>query len=120
MLHPSSTAFRYTCTAADVGSRIRVTYTPVTITGIRGTLKIAESEVVRPSTGIVVPSAGGCACSVCAGGGGGLGLQPHAHGNAARQVVDDPRAAEVRGQQKPSNDPRNNQHNPGTPTTGHR
>ena len=29
-------------------------------------------------------------------------------------------AAEVRGQQKPSNDPRNNQHHPGTPTTGHR
>ena len=45
---------------------------------------------------------------------------PHAHGNAARQVVDDRRAAEVHGQQKPSNDPRNNQHSPGTPTTGHR
>ena len=29
---------------------------------------------------------------------------PHAHGNAARQVLDD-RRAEVRGQQKPSNDP---------------
>ena len=45
---------------------------------------------------------------------------PHAHGNAARQVVDDRRAAEVRGQQKPSNDPHNNQHNRRTPTTGHR
>ena len=42
---------------------------------------------------------------------------PHAHGNAARQVVDD-RRAEVRGQRKPSNDPRNTQHNPGAPTTG--
>ena len=37
---------------------------------------------------------------------------PHAHGNAARQVVVDDRRAEVRGQRKPSNDPRNNQHNP--------
>ena len=36
---------------------------------------------------------------------------PHPHGNAATQVVDD-RRAEVHGQQKPSNDPRNNQHNP--------
>ena len=45
---------------------------------------------------------------------------PHAHGNAARQVVDDQRAAEVLGQQKPSKDPSNNQHNPGSPTTGHR
>ena len=36
---------------------------------------------------------------------------PHAHGNVARHVVDDQRA-EVRGQRKPSNDPRNNQHNP--------
>ena len=30
------------------------------------------------------------------------------------------RRAEVRGQRKPSNDPRNKQHNLGTPTTGHR
>ena len=44
---------------------------------------------------------------------------PHAHGNAARQVVDG-RRAEVHGQQKPSNDPRNNQYNRGTPITGHR
>ena len=36
---------------------------------------------------------------------------PHAHGNAARQVVDGPRT-EVCGQQEQSNDPRNNQHNP--------
>ena len=43
---------------------------------------------------------------------------PHAHGNAARQAMDDRRAAEVHGQQKPSNDPRNNQHSPSTPTTG--
>ena len=57
---------------------------------------------------------------------------PHAHGNAARRVVDD-RRAEVHGQPKPSNDPhsnanywaplthkrpRNDQHSPGTPTTG--
>ena len=42
---------------------------------------------------------------------------PHAHGNAARQVVDGLRT-EVWGQQKQSNDPRNNQHNPNTPTTG--
>ena len=42
---------------------------------------------------------------------------PHAHGNTVRQVVDDRRAV-VRGQRKPSNDPRNNQHSPGTPTTG--
>ena len=44
---------------------------------------------------------------------------PHAHGNAARQVVDGLRT-EVCGQQKQSNDPRNNQHNPNTPTTGRR
>ena len=42
------------------------------------------------------------------GGGGGH----HAHGTAVRQVVDDRRAAEVCGQRKPSNNPRNNQHNP--------
>ena len=42
---------------------------------------------------------------------------PHAHGNAARQVVDGLRT-EVCGQQKQSNDPRNNQHNPKTRTTG--
>ena len=44
---------------------------------------------------------------------------PNAHRNTARHMVDD-RRAEVGGQQKPSNDPRNNQHNPGTLTTGHR
>ena len=44
---------------------------------------------------------------------------PHAHGNAARQAVDVLRT-EVWGQQKPSNDPRNNQHSPNTPTTGRR
>ena len=49
------------------------------------------------------------------GGGGGAG--PHAHGNAARQVVGDLRT-EVWGQQRQSNDPRNNQHSPNTPTTG--
>ena len=32
----------------------------------------------------------------------------------------DDRRAEVRGQRKPSNDPRNKQHSPGTPTTGPR
>ena len=42
-----------------------------------------------------------------------------AYGNAARQVVDGLRT-EVCGQQKQSNDPRNNQHNPNTPTTGRR
>ena len=42
---------------------------------------------------------------------------PHAHRNAARQVVDGPRT-EVCGQQKQSNDPHNTQHNPNTPTTG--
>ena len=36
---------------------------------------------------------------------------PHAHGNAARQVVDSLRT-EVCGQRKQSNDPRNKQHNP--------
>ena len=36
---------------------------------------------------------------------------PHAHGNAARQVVDSLRT-EVCGQQNQSNDPGNNQHNP--------
>ena len=46
-------------------------------------------------------------------------LGPHAHGNTATLVVDD-RRAEVHGQQKPSNDPRNKQDNRGTPTTGHR
>ena len=45
---------------------------------------------------------------------------PHAHGIVGRQVVDDQSCAEVRGHRKPSNDPRSNQHNPGTPTTGHR
>ena len=44
---------------------------------------------------------------------------PHAHGNVGRQVKDN-RRAEVCGQRKQSNDPRSNQHNPGTPTTGHR
>ena len=39
---------------------------------------------------------------------------PHTHGNVGRQVVVD-RSTEVRGQQKLSNDPRSNQHNPGTP-----
>ena len=37
-----------------------------------------------------------------------------AHGNTARQVVDGPRT-EVCGQQKQSNDPGNNQHNPQYP-----
>ena len=41
---------------------------------------------------------------------------PHAHGNVARQVVDD-RRAQVCGQRKPSVDPRHIQHSPGTPTT---
>ena len=36
---------------------------------------------------------------------------PHAHRNTVRQVVDGLRT-EARGQQKQSNDPRNNQHNP--------
>ena len=36
---------------------------------------------------------------------------PHAHGDAARQALDGLRT-EVWGQQKQSNDPRNNQHNP--------
>ena len=50
----------------------------------------------------------------------GLGhVGPHAHVNAARQVVDDQRT-EVRGQQKQSNDPRNNHQKRGTPITGHR
>ena len=44
---------------------------------------------------------------------------PHAHGNAARQIVDGLRT-KVWGQQKQSNDPRNSQHNPKTPTTGRR
>ena len=57
-------------------------------------------------------------------GGGWLGRRggppgPHAHGNAARQVVDGLRT-EVWGEQKQSNDPRNEQHNPNTPTTGRR
>ena len=46
-------------------------------------------------------------------GGGGA----HAHGTAAGQVVDGLRT-EARGQQKQSNDPGNNQHNPNTPNTG--
>ena len=43
--------------------------------------------------------------------------------DASKQCLNkmqDDRRAEVHGQQKPSNDPRNNQHNLGTPTTGHR
>ena len=43
--------------------------------------------------------------------GGSRAPGPHAHGNTARQVVDGLRT-EVCGQQKQSNDPRNNQHNP--------
>ena len=43
------------------------------------------------------------------GGAGHLG--PHAHGNAAGQAVDG-RRPEGWGQQQPSDDPRNNQHNP--------
>ena len=43
---------------------------------------------------------------------------PHAHGNAARQVVDDRRAAEVRGQQKLSANAERHQqeHRPQRPT----
>ena len=51
------------------------------------------------------------ACAYMRRGGG------HTHGNAARQVVGGPRT-EVCGQQKQSNDPRNNQHILNTPTTG--
>ena len=43
----------------------------------------------------------------------------HAHGNAARQAING-LWTEVCGQQKQSNDPGNNQHNPSTPTTGRR
>ena len=42
---------------------------------------------------------------------------PYAHRNTARQAMDGLRT-EVWGQQKHSNDPRNNQHNPNTPTIG--
>ena len=49
-------------------------------------------------------------------GGGGGGSR---HGNTERQVVDGLRT-EVCGQQKQSNDPRNNQHILNTPTTGRR
>ena len=49
------------------------------------------------------------------GGAGHLGLTQG--GKTARQVVDGLRT-EVCGHQKQSNDPRNNQHNPNTPTTG--
>ena len=42
---------------------------------------------------------------------------PHAQGNTAMQLVDDHKP-EVRGQRKLAKDPCNNQHNPGTPTTG--
>ena len=42
---------------------------------------------------------------------------PHTHGNTARQAMDG-LSTEVRGQQKQSNDPGNNQHNLNTPTTG--
>ena len=44
---------------------------------------------------------------------------PHAHRNTARQVMDG-LWTEARGQQKQSNDPGNNQHNPNMPTTGRR
>ena len=40
------------------------------------------------------------------------GGQTGGAGDAAKQVLDDRSTAEVCGQQKPSNDPRNNQHNP--------
>ena len=42
---------------------------------------------------------------------------PHAHGNTARQVVDE-QNAEGSGQQKRRNDSHTNKHNPSTPTTG--
>ena len=45
------------------------------------------------------------------GGGGGGGTKVVCGGNTARQVMDRLRT-EVRGQQKQSNDPRDNQHNP--------
>ena len=48
---------------------------------------------------------GGGEPGLCAKGGGGFVRAPRAEGP---------------GQQKPSNDPRNNQHSPGTPTTGRR
>ena len=44
---------------------------------------------------------------------------PHTHGNTARQAMDGLRM-ELCGQQKQSNDPRNNQHNLNTPATGRR
>ena len=71
-----------------------------------------------PGLGISRASGRGTGCSIPAGG-RSRAPGPHAYGNAATQVVDD-RRAEVRGQQKPSNAPRNTQHNRGTPTTGHR
>ena len=67
--------------------------------------------------GILGVNEGGFPCLVGVGGAGHLGLT-HT-GNAARQVVDGLRT-EVCGQQKQSNDPRNNQHSPSTPTTGRR
>ena len=47
------------------------------------------------------------------------GIGPHAHGNAARHVVDD-LTVEGSGQQKLYNDSCNNQLNPSMPTTGFR
>ena len=44
---------------------------------------------------------------------------PHGHRNTARQAMDG-LWTEVRGQQKQSNDPGNNQHILNTPTIGHR
>ena len=62
-----------------------------------------DEAVLRQGT----RAAGGCLVFGLRDGAPGL----HAHGNAARQVVDD-RREEGSGQQKPSNDPRNNHHNP--------
>ena len=50
-------------------------------------------------------------------GGGGATRRTTCPQNTARQVVDD-QSAEGSGQQRPRNDPRSNQHNPSTPTTG--
>ena len=83
-----------------------------------GTRQLPSVSAQPPS--VIVEYDGMPGHSLCggAGGAGPLGLT-HTEGNTERQVVDSLRT-EVCGQQNQSNDPRNNQHKPNTPTTGRR
>ena len=72
-------------------------------------VEVVERLVVRVGVAVELRVRVGVGVGVAVG----VGLR------VALGVVDD-RRAEVRGQRKPSNYPRNKQNNPGAPTTGHR